>query len=312
VSERERIQALEAKLKQLKTLQARREARARTTAAKKSRGEELRRRILAGAVLLAKVEEGEFEEERLKQWMETSDLVVPLADGSRRLTSPRISFGNIFGLFVGGVIASIVAFAVASLFGLSLHLTVLFSTGASSVWWIARYYRRSRRLGWDPLRTRFAAIDRKLMLASVAGALALSLFPDVAIWILRGAGIKIADIPTDAIVPSGIEQLPLTILFLVILAPFAEELMFRGLLLDWLKQKLAAWQAILISSLIFALLHDNHLTTGLAGWIELADRFLMGVGASILALRGHSLRGPSVMHAAGNIIVCITSALPEA
>jgi hypothetical protein len=70
ISERERIQALEAKLKQLKTLEARKAARARTTAAKKSRGEELRRKILAGAVLLAKVEAGEFEEEILKTWME--------------------------------------------------------------------------------------------------------------------------------------------------------------------------------------------------------------------------------------------------
>jgi membrane protease YdiL (CAAX protease family) len=225
------------------------------------------------------------------------------------LTSPRISFGNILGLFVGGVIASIVAFLPASLFGLSQHLINIFSAGAGSAWWIAGYYRRSRRLGWDSLRTRFATIGRELMLASVAGALALSVFPDVATWILRGAGIKIADIPADAIGPSGIDQLPLTVLFLVILAPVAEELMFRGLLLDWLKQKLAAWQAILISSLIFALLHDNHLTMGLAGWIELADRFLMGVGASILALRGHSLRGPFVMHATGNMIACITSAL---
>jgi hypothetical protein len=70
VSERERIQALEAKLKQLKTLEARKAARARTTAAKKSRGEELRRKILVGAVLLAKVEKGEFEEKILKEWME--------------------------------------------------------------------------------------------------------------------------------------------------------------------------------------------------------------------------------------------------
>jgi hypothetical protein len=66
----ERIQALEAKLKQLKTIQTRREARARTTATKRARGEELRRKILAGAVLLAKVEAGEFEEETLKRWME--------------------------------------------------------------------------------------------------------------------------------------------------------------------------------------------------------------------------------------------------
>jgi membrane protease YdiL (CAAX protease family) len=235
--------------------------------------------------------------------------LTPLADSSRALTSPRISLANILGLFVGGVIVSIVAFVLVLLFGGSLLLAYLVSEGASSAWWVAGYYRRSRRLGWESLRTRFAVIDRKLMLASVAGALALNVFPDAAIWILRGAGIKVADIPADALVPSGSEQLPLTVLFLVILAPFAEELIFRGLLLDWLKQNLAAWQAILISSLIFALLHDNHLMMGPAGWIELLDRVLMGVGASILALQSRSLRGPFVMHAANNMIVCITSAL---
>ena len=70
ISERERIAALEAKLKQLKTIQTRKEARARNVAAKRSRGEELRRKILVGAVVLAKVESGEIEEALLKQWME--------------------------------------------------------------------------------------------------------------------------------------------------------------------------------------------------------------------------------------------------
>jgi hypothetical protein len=65
----DRIEALEAKLKQLKTQQQRSEARARTVAAKRARHEELRRKILAGAVLLSKVEAGEFEEETLKTWM---------------------------------------------------------------------------------------------------------------------------------------------------------------------------------------------------------------------------------------------------
>jgi large subunit ribosomal protein L7/L12 len=72
VSEQERIQALEAKLKQLKTLQARKEARARTTAAKRSRGEELRRKILVGAVVLAKVEEGFFDAGVLRGWMDAA------------------------------------------------------------------------------------------------------------------------------------------------------------------------------------------------------------------------------------------------
>jgi hypothetical protein len=66
----ERIEALEAKLKQLKVQHQRKEARARTVAAKRSRHEELRRKILVGAVLLAKVEKGEFEEAVLKKWME--------------------------------------------------------------------------------------------------------------------------------------------------------------------------------------------------------------------------------------------------
>jgi len=66
----ERIQALEAKLKQLKTQQQRKEARARSTAAKKSRGEELRRKILVGAIVLAKVESKEFDGEILKKWMD--------------------------------------------------------------------------------------------------------------------------------------------------------------------------------------------------------------------------------------------------
>jgi len=66
----ERIQALEAKLKQLKVLQLRKEARARTTAAKRTRHEELRRKILVGAVVLAKAEDGSFEEKVLKEWMD--------------------------------------------------------------------------------------------------------------------------------------------------------------------------------------------------------------------------------------------------
>jgi hypothetical protein len=68
----ERIQALEAKLKQLKTQQHRSEARARTVAARRTRHAELRRKILAGAVLLSKVEAGEFEEEVLKTWMRSA------------------------------------------------------------------------------------------------------------------------------------------------------------------------------------------------------------------------------------------------
>jgi hypothetical protein len=69
VSERERIQALEAKLKQLKVVQQRKEAKARSVALHRTRREEMRRKFLVGAIVLAKVEAGEIEERILKQWL---------------------------------------------------------------------------------------------------------------------------------------------------------------------------------------------------------------------------------------------------
>lgn len=69
VSEGDRIEALEAKLKQLKVRQQRKEARARTIEARRSRREEMRRKFLVGAVVLAKVEDGSLEETVLKAWL---------------------------------------------------------------------------------------------------------------------------------------------------------------------------------------------------------------------------------------------------
>ena len=68
----ERILALEAKLKQLKVQHQRKEARARTTAAKRTRHEELRRKILVGAIVLAKVEDGSFDKNILNGWLEAA------------------------------------------------------------------------------------------------------------------------------------------------------------------------------------------------------------------------------------------------
>jgi hypothetical protein len=70
LSEHDRIQALEAKLGQLKVQQQRKEARARTVEARRSRREEMRRKFLVGAVVLAKVEAGEIAETTLKQWLD--------------------------------------------------------------------------------------------------------------------------------------------------------------------------------------------------------------------------------------------------
>ena len=66
----ERISGLEEKLKQLKTRQARLDARKRAIASSRARKNDTRRKILAGAILLAKVEAGDFDSRTFKRWLD--------------------------------------------------------------------------------------------------------------------------------------------------------------------------------------------------------------------------------------------------
>ena len=61
----DRIADLEKRLKQAKALKQQQVARERAADKKRQRSEETRRKILVGAVILAKVERGEWPQERL-------------------------------------------------------------------------------------------------------------------------------------------------------------------------------------------------------------------------------------------------------
>ena len=64
------IEALEAEIKQLKVRQQRIEARAKAFASRQERRADTRRKILVGAVALAKIEEGVFAESVLRGWLD--------------------------------------------------------------------------------------------------------------------------------------------------------------------------------------------------------------------------------------------------
>lgn len=68
----ERIETLEAKLKQLKVRQQRIDARARSLASRRARKDDTRRKILIGAVVMAKIEQGVFEQAVLRGWLEAA------------------------------------------------------------------------------------------------------------------------------------------------------------------------------------------------------------------------------------------------
>jgi membrane protease YdiL (CAAX protease family) len=212
-------------------------------------------------------------------------------------------------LFIGASLASLLGGVLTAAFGGSPFLITIVAGTLNSVWWILGYQRFSRRRGWVGIAVRFQPIKRRALLVSAGGGIALIVLISVLAEAIRLSGIDIGENPSRAILPTYLGQLPFAVAFIVVLGPAAEELIFRGLLLDWLKQKIAVWAAVLLISLLFALLHNNSFKSGIIGWIAFTDRFLLGVAASFLALRYESLRASFVMHATNNGIACIASVL---
>jgi hypothetical protein len=79
----DRIDPLEQRLKQLKVQQQRTQARKRTQEARRSRREDTRRKILVGAIVLAKVDQGVIGAQQLRGWL----------DGALTREDDRVLFG---------------------------------------------------------------------------------------------------------------------------------------------------------------------------------------------------------------------------
>ena len=66
----ERISSLEQRLGQLRGQRQREDQRKRTFESRKARKEDTRRKILIGALVLARVQQGRFSEGELKSWLD--------------------------------------------------------------------------------------------------------------------------------------------------------------------------------------------------------------------------------------------------
>ncbi len=67
-----KIAELEEKLRQLRAREQAVEARRRTLESRRARKADTRRKILVGAIVLARVERGEIAETELRQWLEAA------------------------------------------------------------------------------------------------------------------------------------------------------------------------------------------------------------------------------------------------
>jgi membrane protease YdiL (CAAX protease family) len=148
-----------------------------------------------------------------------------------------------------------------------------------------------------------------VLLAAAGTAIALIVLLAAVGSLLRWLGIDVVPLPSLDILPRNVVQLSFAIVVIAIIGPLAEELIFRGLLLDWLKQKIGVWAAALILSVIFALLHNNSFNLGAIGAMAFGVRMTLGLASSAFAVRYRSLRASFVMHATFNGVVCVASVL---
>jgi membrane protease YdiL (CAAX protease family) len=222
---------------------------------------------------------------------------------------PRMRFSKIAWLFVLGFAAQFVTYLIFRVFDASLTATVMASTAANALCWVAGYELLSFDEDWGSLSSRFRPVDPKVLWACAAAPVGLVLLFSAVVQILARAGVQMQSIPTPAYLTPDLFSLPLQFLVVVLIGPFAEELMFRGLLLDWLKQKMPVWAAVFVGALVFGLAHGVSVRSGASGWAQLVFRVIVGMVTSVLVLRLKSLRPSFVLHAANNAIALAAVAI---
>ena len=89
-------------------------------------------------------------------------------------------------------------------------------------------------------------------------------------------------------------SLPVIFLSTVIVAPIVEEVVFRGLVLSRLKKAMNVWVAVVISSLLFGLMHAQLL------WVVYA--FALGMLLAIVAERLNSIGASIILHMTFNLV----------
>lgn len=96
----------------------------------------------------------------------------------------------------------------------------------------------------------------------------------------------------------------------VIIAPFIEELLFRGLVFNSLRQYNKVW-AHLISAFLFGLLHVyTYILAGdMSEWIKLIPYMMAGLSFSLVYEKKQTIIAPMLLHAAKNLIAVLLMAV---
>jgi hypothetical protein len=152
---------------------------------------------------------------------------------------------------------------------------------------------KRRKFGWDAVGIKSTTWSWILISITVT----LILIPIVALVtlvILLISGQPLDNPQLDFLLPEGLSALNAIFMLLLagIVAPFGEELLFRGVLYTFIRERWGIWLGVLGSSLIFGLIHGN-LAVGITG-------FLLGIAAALVFEYSKSLWTAVIVHAINN------------
>ena len=94
--------------------------------------------------------------------------------------------------------------------------------------------------------------------------------------------------------PESPVYLTITIISIALIGPIAEEFIFRGMLLNRMMKKTSMWGGILISSILFGILHA-----------DIIGASIFGIITSLLYLKTGNLLIPILLHVFNNSIAII-------
>ena len=105
---------------------------------------------------------------------------------------------------------------------------------------------------------------------------------------------------------AGLPYIALAVAFAGVIVPVAEEILFRGFLLTWLRERSNAIVTVIVSSLLFSAVHFYFLMPGGEfGIFASAGIFVLGLLLGWLAIWSRSLWPPIVLHVINNLVVVV-------
>lgn len=179
----------------------------------------------------------------------------------------------------GSLLLTSTAFAVASIIGYTL-----IATGAVTLSWAKLSFHSERSISFGIPYLRVLHFAGCLVVASLGLQ-----------WLMAPLHIELA--PFEMKTFNALAHDGFAVFILVVVGPFVEELIFRAGMFRLLHKKIGVLQAMVLSSLLFGIVHGN--------WAQGIPAFVIGMALALLYFRSDDLRLCFPAHAANNALAVL-------